>query len=178
MSIASKVRNGAFTILNRLLFGQLRIALLRAYGVKIGAKCNIYYSQFSTEHYLIEIGNHVVVSKGVQFLTHDGAVWIFRDKYPDLDLFGPIKIGNNTCIGLNCIILPNTHIGDNCIISAGSVVKGKIPDNSLVMGNPAKVVMKTNMQEKLYLLSPNKIPTKNLSYKAKKQKIKAHFKTE
>jgi len=176
MSVITKIRNASFTILNRLLFGKLRIGLLRKYGVKIGENCHIYYSQFSTEHYLIEIGDHVVVSKGVQFLTHDGGVWIFREKYPDLDLFGSIRIGSNTCIGLNCIILPNTHIGKNCIVSAGSVVKGKVPDDSLVMGNPAKVIMKTTMQEKLYQLSPNKIQTKKLSHKEKTQKIKEHFK--
>lgn len=51
-------------------------------------------------------------------------------------------IGDNTVIGMGSIILSGAVIGSNCIIGAGSLVTGKtqIPDNSLAMGNPAKVV--------------------------------------
>lgn len=56
-----------------------------------------------------------------------------------------IKIGNNSFIGARAVLLPGTRIGDNCIIGAGSVVKGEIPDNSVVIGNPAKIVK--NMEE-------------------------------
>lgn len=38
------------------------------------------------------------------------------------------------------MILPGRHIGDNCIIGAGSVVTKDIPDNSVVVGNPARIV--------------------------------------
>ena len=122
-----------------------RITYLREKGVKIGKDCLIFSIDFSTEPYLIEIGNHVVVSPGTTFITHDGSVWLFRDKHPNITVFGKISIGNNSFIGINCIILPGTEIGSNCIIGAGSVVRGKIPDKSVVMGNPAKVVMKTNI---------------------------------
>lgn len=44
----------------------------------------------------------------------------------------PIIIGENTWIGAGCIILRGTTIGKNCIIGAGAIVKGNIPDNSIV----------------------------------------------
>jgi len=51
-------------------------------------------------------------------------------------------IGNNTLIGMGAIILDGAKIGNNCLIGAGSVVTPKtmIPDGSVVMGTPAKVV--------------------------------------
>jgi carbonic anhydrase/acetyltransferase-like protein (isoleucine patch superfamily) len=59
-------------------------------------------------------------------------------------------IGDNVLIGMNATVLHNTKIGSNCIIAAGSVVPpGKeIPDNSMVMGVPAKVVREITGEEK------------------------------
>lgn len=52
----------------------------------------------------------------------------------------PIKVGNNVWFGGNVTVLPNVTIGDNCVIGAGSVVTKDIPNNSLAVGNPAKVI--------------------------------------
>ncbi|WP_408610873.1 DapH/DapD/GlmU-related protein [Faecalicatena faecalis] len=54
-----------------------------------------------------------------------------------------MHVGNNCFIGANCVILPGTNIGDNCIIGAGAVVRGRIPSNCIVIGNPATVISKT-----------------------------------
>lgn len=43
-------------------------------------------------------------------------------------------------MGARVTLLPGTEIGENCIIGASSVVKGKIPSNSIVIGNPSKIV--------------------------------------
>lgn len=52
-----------------------------------------------------------------------------------------VVIGNNVWIGWNCTILKGVSIGDNCIVAAGSVVlKGDYPRNTLIGGNPARVV--------------------------------------
>lgn len=54
---------------------------------------------------------------------------------------GQINIGKNVWIGSNVIILKNVTIEDNCIIAAGSVVvKGRYPKNSIIGGNPARVI--------------------------------------
>lgn len=152
-----------------------RLEKARSWGVKIGKDCLIFSMEFSTEPYLIEIGDHVVISSGTQFITHDGSVWLLRDRFPDIGVFGKITVGSNTFIGINCIILPNSDIGSNCIIGAGAVVRGKIPDDSVVLGNPGKVVMKTSMMEKLLLSSKNRINTKLLSAEEKDKWVKRHF---
>ncbi|MEH7748656.1 sugar O-acetyltransferase [Neobacillus drentensis] len=52
----------------------------------------------------------------------------------------PITIGNDVWIGGSCVILPGITIGDNSIIAAGSVVTKDVPTNSIVAGNPAKIM--------------------------------------
>lgn len=114
-------------------------------GATIGNQCEIYSTaNFGSEPYLISIGNHVRINAGVQLITHDGGVWVLRNKdildASKLDLFGKIIIGNNVHIGTNAIIMPGVHIGDNCIIGCGAVVTKDIPDNSIVVGVPARVI--------------------------------------
>jgi acetyltransferase-like isoleucine patch superfamily enzyme len=163
------------SIVRRFLFKNLsnnyRIKTLRKWGVKIGENCFIQANSFSTEPYLIEIGNHVTIAGGTMLITHDGGAWLFRREDPTMDLFGKIKIGNNCFIGVGCIILPKTTIGDNCVIGAGSVVRGRIPDNSIAIGNPAKVIMKTNLYKLMATNSPGKFNTFGLSFKEKKKII-------
>ena len=156
-------------------FSGFRVMLLRHAGITIGRDCRLFAADWGSEPYLIRLGDHVVVSNNVRFLTHDGAVWVFRPEDPDLDVFGTIRIGNNVCIGLNAIILPNTQIGDNCIVGAGSVVKGKIPSNSVVIGNPAKVVMPLEVQKRLIGMSKFRFQSKGMSYMEKKRMLKKHF---
>jgi acetyltransferase-like isoleucine patch superfamily enzyme len=154
---------------------KVKINYMRRQGMKIGQNCHINTMSFSTEPYLIEIGNHVAIAAGTDFITHDGAIWCFREELGHADIFGKIKIGNNVFIGNNCTILPNTIIGDNCIVGAGSVVRGKFPDNSVIFGNPAKEVLKMNVQKFLYLQNPGFLITQNLSDSEKAKIIKKHF---
>ncbi len=56
----------------------------------------------------------------------------------------PITIGDDCWIGGNSVICPGVTIGKGCVIGAGSVVTKNIPDNSLAVGNPAKVIRKLN----------------------------------
>ena len=51
-----------------------------------------------------------------------------------------IRIGNDVWLGANVTILPGVTIGDNVIVGAGAVVTKDIPDNSLALGVPARVV--------------------------------------
>ncbi len=111
---------------------------LRRLGAKVGSQCRIYTSYYSSEPYLIEIGNHVTLTDGVSLITHDGAVWIFRESEPEIDLFGKILIGNNVFVGINATILNGTIIGDDSIIGAGSIVKGGFAPGSVIAGVPAR----------------------------------------
>lgn len=155
-----------------------KIEYLRKQGMKIGENCHLNTMSFSTEPYLIEIGNHVAIAAGTDFITHDGAIWCFRDELENADIFGKIKIGNNVFIGNNSTILPNTIVGDNCIIGAGSVLRGKFPEDSVIFGNPAKVVLKMNVQKFLYLQNQGFMKTQNLSDNEKAKILKKHFNVE
>ena len=63
----------------------------------------------------------------------------------DKDRIGtaPIHIGKNCFIGCNALILKGTQLGDNCVVGAGAVVCGKFEANSVIAGNPARVIRKT-----------------------------------
>lgn len=122
------------------IYEQFNIEEARSIGVKVGNNCRFIdtaKASFSTEPFLITIGNHVSMTNP-QFVTHDGGVWVFRKKYPEIDLFGKIEIGNNCFIGIGATFLPNTKIGNNCIVAAGAMVKGQFEDNSVIGGIPAK----------------------------------------
>lgn len=54
----------------------------------------------------------------------------------------PIKIGKNCFIGCNAIILKGTELGDGCVVGAGAVVSGKFEADSVIVGNPARVIKK------------------------------------
>jgi acetyltransferase-like isoleucine patch superfamily enzyme len=64
----------------------------------------------------------------------------------DLAFIREIKIGKNVFIGMGAIIMPGTTIHDNVVIGAGSVVRGEIPTDSIVIGNPGKII--GNLTEK------------------------------
>lgn len=123
------------------------VQYLRKIGVKIGNNCKIFSlspGALGSEPYLVSIGNGVVITQGVRFITHDGSTFLFRREYPDLDVMGPIAVGNNTFIGMNSIILPGVSIGDDCIVGAMSIVSRNVPSGSVVAGNPAKIIMSTS----------------------------------
>lgn len=88
----------------------------------------------------ITIGQNCVVASGVNIIDTNGHELYSTDRTVNRDKPEKIQIGNNVWIGLNAIILKGTIIGDNSVVSAGSVVKGNFPSNSLIMGNPATVV--------------------------------------
>jgi acetyltransferase-like isoleucine patch superfamily enzyme len=119
------------------------ITYARSLGVIIGDDCrllNITPGTFGSEPYLVKLGNHVTITSGVVFSTHDGGVWVFRREYPNIDVFAPIIIGDNVFIGINTILLPGVKIGNNVVIGAGSIVTKDIPDNSVAVGAPARVL--------------------------------------
>ena len=139
-------------------------------GLTIGKDCYIRSRvNFGSEPYLIRIGNHVRITEGVRFVTHDGGVWVFRNEkeFENIDKFGPIVVGDNVHIGVNSIILPNVHIGNNVIIGAGSVVTKDIPSNSIVAGVPARII--ESLEEYKGKALRNGVNTHSLSNKDKKK---------
>ena len=98
---------------------------------------------------LIHVGNNTVITKGTTLLTHDysiecGLVAIKKNR-PDheMQFLKEIHIGNDCFIGYKCIILPGANIGNNCIVGSGSVVAGRVENNSVIAGNPARFICHT-----------------------------------
>lgn len=134
------------------------VAYAKWVGVNIGKNPHFYGStSWGTEPWLITIGDDVHITGNCKFINHDGGTLIFRDQIPDLEITKPIVVGNNVYIGEETLILPGVHIGNNCVIGARSVVTKNIPDNSVAVGVPAKVIKTTEdylkkiKQESLHL---------------------------
>ncbi|MEN6473201.1 MAG: acyltransferase [Syntrophaceae bacterium] len=123
------------------------IAYLRRKGVRIGHDCEFFKpaTQFvdPSNPELITIGNKVKISLEVAILTHGFDYSVLRELHPGecFGSAGPVTIGDNVFIGMRSTILKDTTIGSNCVIGAGSLVKGCIPDNTVAVGNPARVIM-------------------------------------
>jgi len=88
----------------------------------------------------VTIGDNVLFGPGVQIYTASHPLGTIDRRTHKISK--PITIGNDCWIGGNAIILPGVAIGNGCVIGAGSVVTKNIPDNSLAVGNPAKVTRK------------------------------------
>ncbi len=110
---------------------------------------------------VIEIGDRTTVGKGCWFvarerlvLEHDVTlapnVYITDHNHTYADPWlpvgkqilqcDPVRVGSGTWIGTNVVVLPGSDIGRNCAIAAGTVVRGVIPDHSVVAGVPGKVI--------------------------------------
>ena len=110
-------------------------------GVNMKGTVHLYGNiSWSTEPWIITLGDNVHITDGVKFITHDGGTLLFRDRVPDLEITKPITVGDNVYIGNDVIILPGVTIGNDVVIGAGAVVSRDIPDNSLAVGVPAKVI--------------------------------------
>lgn len=84
----------------------------------------------------IKIGDNVTLAPRVHILAHDASTILFLG----YTRVSNVTIGDNVFIGAGTIVLPGVSIGSNVVIGAGSVVSQDIPDGSVAMGNPAKVV--------------------------------------
>ncbi len=84
----------------------------------------------------ISIGDHVTLAPRVHILAHDASTKLFLN----YTLVENTRIGNNVFVGAGSIVLPGVTIGNNVVIGAGSVVSQSIPDDSVAVGNPARVV--------------------------------------
>lgn len=132
----------------RLYLGYLRSHGLDVKGtpIYIGASTSFDGQDFSRIH----IGDKTVISSDVRFLTHDYSVSraieaTGRKLEKEVYFVKDIYVGNNCFIGTKALLLPGTILGDNVIVGAGSVVRGKIEDDSIVIGNPAIIVANTKL---------------------------------
>lgn len=105
----------------------------------------------------ITIGDHVLFGPNVTLVTAAHPLrWQQRNphleadgSYTELEFGKPITIGNNCWFGANVTICPGVTIGSGCVVGAGAVVTHDMPDNSLVLGVPARAVRKITKNDQL-----------------------------
>lgn len=85
------------------------------------------------------IGKHCIINTGA-VIEHDCVTGDFVHVSPNATLCGNVKVGEGTHIGAGATVIPNITIGKWCIIGAGSVITEAIPDYSLVVGVPGRIV--------------------------------------
>lgn len=103
----------------------------------------------------ITIGENVTLAPNVHVLAHDASTKVFLDH----TRVANTKIGNNVFVGAGSIILPGVTIGNNVVVGAGSVVTKDIPDGSIAIGNPARVVksMEAFLEENKQMMKPDNV---------------------
>lgn len=95
----------------------------------------------------ITIGNNVAFGPGVTIATVGHPI---HPDYRRLMYGNPVTIENNCWIGANTTICPGVTIGKNSVVGAGSIVTKDIPENSVAVGNPCKVIRKINEKDRAF----------------------------
>jgi len=91
----------------------------------------------------VKIGTCCLINKQV-IISHDACIGSFSEISPGAKIMGNVTIGESVEIGAGAIILPKLNVGNNVTIGAGAVVLKDIPDNSVVVGNPGKIIKTKN----------------------------------
>ena len=170
---------------NRLKPSQVkkrRDFLAKIFG-RIGRKCNILPPFRCDYGFRIEVGENFFAN--YNFIVLDGNyvrigdnVWIapnvgiysaghpldVDDRVAGWEYAFPVTIGNNVWIGGSVSIIGGVTIGDNAVVAAGSVVIRDVPADTLVAGNPARVVRRiTSADREKYVWAPQDAPSATLA---------------
>ena len=84
----------------------------------------------------LTIGKWCDISSGVHIYTHSTHL---RCPEAGEKVIGPVMLGDHVFLGANSVLLPGTKIGDHSIVGVLSVLKGKFPPHSLIVGAPAEL---------------------------------------
>lgn len=109
--------------------------------VRIGDRCNIGRGSSLVGRASIVIEDDVTTGPGVYITDHNHA---YDDPFTPITrqypISAPVRIGAGSWLGAGVIVLPGSDIGANVAVAGGSVVRGRIPDRTVVAGVPATVV--------------------------------------
>ena len=109
--------------------------------LRIGDRCVIGRGSHIVAHADITIGDDVWTGPYIYITDQNHG---YQD--PDVPIGrqrpvnSPVSIGTGSWLGAGAVVLPGARIGRNVVVAAGSVVRGEIPDYSVIAGVPAKVV--------------------------------------
>ncbi|MHB8664004.1 MAG: acyltransferase [Acidimicrobiales bacterium] len=109
--------------------------------ISIGARCVIGRGNAIIGRCSIDIGDDVTTAPNVYITDHnhsyDDVTVPIGKQWPTME---PVRVGPGCWLGTGVVVLPGADIGRNVTVAAGSVVRGRIPDYSVIAGAPAKVV--------------------------------------
>jgi acetyltransferase-like isoleucine patch superfamily enzyme len=109
--------------------------------VRIGDHTLIGRGSFIVGHLGIDIGDDVQTGPYIYVTDQNHG---YRDPQEPIGtqwpVEAPVRIGSGSWLGAGVIVLPGASIGRNVVVGAGSVVTGEIPDHTVAVGSPARVV--------------------------------------
>ncbi len=119
------------------------------WNIEVGENFYANYNLIILDVGKVTIGKNAVLAPNVAIYTAGHPL------HPDSRNSGyeygiPVTIGDNVWIGGNTVIMPGVTIGSNAVIGGGSVVTRDIPDWSVAVGNPCKVIRKITEEDKKY----------------------------
>ena len=149
MYIIQKIINIILRIKGRYIFGRK----IRVYGnftvvnpsnVTVGNNCAINHDVFILGANRIEIGSNVVLSSRCMLIDSGLDLFNFSSEVNPSHISSFIRIEDGVWICAGSIILPGVTLGKKCVVGAGSVVVHDVPAFTIVAGNPARVIGRTD----------------------------------
>ena len=127
----------------------LHVPLNLEYGCNLvcGERVFINFGATILAQATVTLGDGVMVGPNCSLITVGHPVNDHEMRAGGWEIAKPITIGDNTWFGANVTVLPGITIGKNCVIGAGTLITTDIPDNSLVLGSPGRVVRKLENNE-------------------------------
>lgn len=119
------------------------------YNIEVGENFYANFNCVILDVGKVTIGNNVMFAPNVSIYTAGHPI------HPDSRNSGyeygiAVSIGDNVWVGGNVVINPDVHIGNNVVIGSGSVVTKDIPDNSIAVGNPCRVIRQITEEDRKY----------------------------
>lgn len=134
------------------------------YNIELGENSYINFNCNFVDDGKIIIGKNVLFGPSVTIATVGHPLDPTMREYM---YTAPVKIGDNVWIGAGAVICPGVTIGNGSVIGAGSVVVKDIPENSIAVGNPCKVLREINEHDKQYYFRDRRITGEDLDEERK-----------